>query len=95
MSRLDVETPNGLEVVAYEEGSPLMDLAEDQDLPIPFGCQSGKCGICQVEVLSGELAEPGTFEKAVLEGFSCPPGVRLACQAMMGQGRVRLRILNV
>jgi len=95
MPRLDLETPQGLEVIAYDHGTSLMDLAESQDLPIPFGCQSGKCGICQVEVLAGALAEAGAFESAVLEGFDCPPDVRLACQAMMGDGRVRLRILNV
>jgi ferredoxin len=95
MTRLDLETPQGLEVVAYAPGTPLLDLAETQDLPIPFGCQSGKCGVCQVKVISGELAEAGAFEAAVLDGFGCDPDVRLACQAVMGEGRVRLRVINV
>ena len=39
-----------------------------------------------MEVLAGSesgLEEPSTLERLVLEGFHCPPGVRLACQARL------------
>ncbi|MDA0667908.1 MAG: 2Fe-2S iron-sulfur cluster-binding protein [Planctomycetota bacterium] len=64
------------------EGS-LMDLAEIHNLPIPFGCHAGRCGVCQVEVIDGKLAEPGKLEEAILEGFGCPKEARLACQAFL------------
>jgi ferredoxin len=80
------------EVVAEGDGS-LMDLAYDANLPIPFGCQSGRCGVCQVVVLEGSLAEPGRMEESILECFSCPPEVRLACQAFL-EGDVKLRSVN-
>jgi ferredoxin-NADP reductase/MOSC domain-containing protein YiiM len=42
--------------------SPLLELAEDAGVPIPFGCRSGSCGTCATKVLSGEISylhEPG------------------------------------
>lgn len=82
----------GQEAVAEGEGM-LMDVAYEQDLPIPFGCAAGRCGICQVVVLEGKLAEPGSLESAILEGFRCPDDVRLACQAHL-EGDVILRAVN-
>ncbi|MFT7516298.1 MAG: ferredoxin [Myxococcota bacterium] len=59
----------------------LLELSYDDDLPITFGCQSGKCGICVVKVIEGELAPPSKVEEAILEGFGCEADERLACQA--------------
>jgi len=42
--------------------SPLLELAEDAGIRIPFGCRSGSCGTCATRVLSGDfsyLHEPG------------------------------------
>lgn len=42
--------------------SPLLELAEDAGVPIPFGCRSGSCGTCATKVLSGDVSylhEPG------------------------------------
>ena len=80
------------EIVAQGEGS-LMDLAYEADLPIPFGCQSGRCGVCQVVVVEGALAEAGKLEQGILECFSCPPEVRLACQAFL-EGDVKLKAVS-
>ncbi|MGB0952074.1 MAG: 2Fe-2S iron-sulfur cluster-binding protein [Planctomycetota bacterium] len=80
------------EISVQGEGS-LMDLAYDANLPIPFGCQSGRCGVCQVEVLEGALAEPGMLEQGILECFKCPPEVRLACQAFI-EADVKLRAVS-
>ncbi|MHC4823055.1 MAG: 2Fe-2S iron-sulfur cluster-binding protein [Planctomycetota bacterium] len=82
----------GPEIEAEGEGM-LMDLAYEKNLPIPFGCQSGRCGVCQVVVVEGSLADPGNLESAILEGFRCPEDVRLACQAFL-EGDVVLRAVN-
>ncbi|MFK5956826.1 MAG: 2Fe-2S iron-sulfur cluster-binding protein [Planctomycetota bacterium] len=92
MAKLRIQH-DGSEFVIEGEGL-LMDLAYDHDLPISFGCQSGRCGVCQVEVLEGNLAEPGSLEKAILDGFGCPEEVRLACQAFH-QTDVLLRAVHV
>ena len=75
MAEVRMEGKDG-ELVVEGEGS-LMDLAYEADLPIPFGCQSGRCGVCQVQVIEGALAEPGMLEQGILECFNCPPEVTL------------------
>ena len=74
-------------------GFPALELAGDDTLsveltavnsPVLFGCRSGLCGTCLVEVEAiGEtsLTEPGEDEKEALEIYA--PGnrrARLACQ---------------
>jgi glycine betaine catabolism B len=34
---------------------PLLDLAEEHDLDIGYGCRAGSCGDCKVRVLSGRV----------------------------------------
>ena len=49
--------------------------------PILFGCRSGICGTCLVEVESGSIDEPEADEKEALEIFAPGnPKARLACQ---------------
>ena len=81
MAKIRIQSPDNTTQVEGE-GS-LMDLAEIHNLPIPFGCHAGRCGVCQVTVLEGRLAEPGKLEEAILDGFGCPEEVRLACQAFI------------
>ncbi len=78
--------------VAEGDGS-LLEVCYDHDLPIPFGCQSGKSGICTVKVVDGKLAEASRSEEAILEAFDCGEGVRLACQAHVA-GDVVLEPIN-
>lgn len=47
-------------------GSPLLELAEDNGIAIPFGCRAGSCGTCATRVLSGQLT------------YLHPPGAPLA-----------------
>ena len=78
--------------VAEGDGS-LIEVSYDNDLPILFGCQSGKCGICTVKVVDGKLAEASRAEEAILEAFDCEASVRLACQAHI-EGDVVLESIN-
>ena len=94
MARLRLE-PAGREA-EVETGGVLLHTALDHGLPIPFGCQSAKCGVCRVEVLHGAqtgLAPPSDLEILTLQGFRSAPGVRLACQARLC-GDVTVRSLQ-
>jgi ferredoxin len=68
---------------AQARTTKLLDACIELDLKVPFGCTIGKCGVCAVELLEGELAEPSRYEAAVLEGGGYPPRARLACQARL------------
>jgi ferredoxin-NADP reductase len=51
-------------VCQLSTGETLLDLAEKNGVPIPFGCRQGQCGTCATRVLSG------TVQMAVEAGLS-------------------------
>jgi ferredoxin len=81
--------------VDVPNGGPLMDIADDQWLPIPFSCRSASCATCHVEILEGAelLDKPGPDESDLLDVVGGPEGSRLACQLKIcaGPGNVRIR----
>lgn len=93
------ESPAGPERTAViRERTRLLDLCDDLRAPIRFGCRAARCTTCRVEVLEGgsALSPPGPEEAERLDAIAAPPGVRLACQAVIeaGDGLVRLRWLG-
>lgn len=69
------------------QGSPLTDIEYETAEPlIPFGCRSGACGACVVEVLEGfdALGETDPEETDFLEDLGRTDGkFRLACQCRL------------
>lgn len=63
-------------------GDSLQDLEGYSTTNIIFGCYSGRCGICRVEVIEGleNLGPWNDLEDFLLAGSGEPPEVRLACQ---------------
>lgn len=91
MPKIRVE-PGGAEIDVPSSGT-LLATALDHGLPLPFGCQSAKCGLCRVYLLRGAasgLLPPSILERTTLVGLHSPRGVRLACQArLVGDVTVR------
>ena len=71
----EIEVPDGEMIQLYCE-----------EIDVPFGCRSGLCGTCRIEVLEGmgNLSEKNDEE----EDMDLEEGVRLACQCTLQQGRV-------
>ncbi|HUF63538.1 MAG TPA: 2Fe-2S iron-sulfur cluster-binding protein [Verrucomicrobiales bacterium] len=64
--------------------------------PVLFGCRSGLCGTCLVEVeaIDGELEPPADSEREPLELYAPGnPKARLACQLRLTQS-VRIRTIQ-
>lgn len=85
--------PMGTEVL-LPAGSPLTDVEyETPQRLIPFGCRSGSCGACVVEVLEGDgaLGEPDDDELDFLDDLGRSGGNhRLACRCRLrGDATVR------
>ncbi|MEU2063707.1 2Fe-2S iron-sulfur cluster-binding protein [Streptomyces sp. NPDC013455] len=78
--------PQGVEIL-LPAGSPLTDIEyETPRRHIPFGCRSGACGACVVEVVEGAagLGEPDPEELDFLEDLGKAGGTyRLACQCRL------------
>jgi ferredoxin len=64
---------------------PLIDLSEEHDTSILFGCRDGACGACMIRVLDGEdrLSPMSEDEKDFLETMAAEPNERLACQCKL------------
>lgn len=76
----------------------LLDLAEDEGLAMPFGCRSGSCGSCRIEIIEGhELLAPRTFlEEDTLSRHQDPANIRLACRAtLIAPGNLVIKIATV
>lgn len=67
--------------------SPIREACEA--LGVPFGCRSGFCTTCRIEIIEGaeNLAPPNVQERT--HGF--PPNERLACQTVIKKGTVKIR----
>ncbi|MEU5580099.1 2Fe-2S iron-sulfur cluster-binding protein [Streptomyces huasconensis] len=78
--------PDGVEI-ALPKGSALTDIELETSEPlIPFGCRSGACGACVVEVIDGSdaLGEIDPEEIDFLEDLGWADGShRLACQCRL------------
>ncbi|MFD3540136.1 2Fe-2S iron-sulfur cluster-binding protein [Streptomyces sp. NPDC058662] len=86
--------PHGTEVL-LPEGAPLTDIEyETPQHLIPFGCRSGACGACVIEVIDGfrSLGEADLDETDFLEDLGRTDGTyRLACQCrLLGSATVRV-----
>lgn len=73
--------------LSVKDGSDLIDAAEK--LGVPFGCTSGACGTCQIEIIQGaeNLTEITDNE---LE-MKLNKNVRLACQCKIKHGEVKIK----
>ena len=72
----------------------LIDMCEDHDTSILFGCRDGACGACMVKIIKGgEFLNPmKDDERDFLETMGAAPNERLACQCRVKGGDVTLEV---
>ena len=71
------------------DNSPLRPLCEDE-LDVAFGCASGYCGICQIEVLEGQENMSELTEAE--QDLGMDEHIRFACQCKIKGGTVKIRV---
>lgn len=79
------------------EGCRLSERLDMTNSPVLFGCRTGICGTCLIEVVeaSQPLAPPSEDEKELLEILAPDrPQVRLACQLDL-QTDIRVKYLGL
>ena len=88
--------PDGVRI-ELPTGSPLTDVEyETPRRVIPFGCRSGACGSCVVQVLEGadDLGEVDEAELDFLDDLGVAGGDhRLACQCRLW-GSATIRVIE-
>ena len=75
-----------------EDGSRLIDICDDIDVSLTFGCTEGSCGVCELTVLDGKsnLSKVTDEEKNYLLPEDLDQGMRLGCQLKVRKGEVSL-----
>jgi ferredoxin-NADP reductase len=81
---LSIEFARTGKVVAADGRLPLLDLAEANDVELPYGCRTGNCGDCKVRLIKGEVTmstEEGLSAAEKADGFilTCVGRPRTAC----------------
>jgi ferredoxin len=78
-------------------GAELHDALDGAHSPVFFGCKTGNCGTCLVEICSADFAllpSPSVDEADLLESLAPDrPNVRLACQ-VKAVSDLKLKYLN-
>ena len=92
MPKITITTDD--KTIEVSEGYPLIDMCEEHDTSILFGCRDGACGACMVRVKSGAqyLSKMQDDEKDFLETMAAEEDERLACQCKISGGDVVLEV---
>ena len=75
-----------------EDGAALIDICDEVDVSLSFGCTEGTCGVCELTVLDGweNLSKVTDEEKEYLYEEDIANGMRLGCQIKIKRGHVAL-----
>ena len=73
-----------------EDGSPLIEICDEIDVSLSFGCTEGTCGVCELTVVDGDknLSKITDEEKEYLLPEDLQAGMRLGCQLKIRKGSV-------
>ena len=91
MPKVTITTDN--KTIDVVDGYPLIDMCEDHDTSILFGCRDGACGACMIRVIEGadHLSAMKDDERDFLETMAAEPNERLACQCKV-LGDVKIEV---
>ncbi|MCF8720626.1 2Fe-2S iron-sulfur cluster-binding protein [Nitrospina gracilis] len=75
-----------------EDGMSLIDICEEVEVSLSFGCTEGTCGVCELTVVEGRenLSKITEEEKDYLYEEDLEAGMRLGCQMKVRKGDVIL-----
>ncbi len=71
-----------------KDGEPIKEAC--RELGIAFGCESGLCGTCQMEVIEGNENLDGPHHAEEMMGLK--ENQRLTCQCRIKKGVVKIKV---
>lgn len=80
MPKVTITTDN--KTIEVDEGSELLDICDEHDTSLAYGCRGGACGACLIQITSGAdaVSKMQDIERETLESIAAEPNERLACQ---------------
>ncbi|MFA5793089.1 MAG: 2Fe-2S iron-sulfur cluster-binding protein [Candidatus Gracilibacteria bacterium] len=72
-------------IAECKSGENFRDVAQKNNLGIPFGCENGICSTCLIRIKNGSdnLGPKTEQEEFTLDTRGCSPDMRLACQCQI------------
>lgn len=79
--------------VSAPAGTRIIEISEKVGSAITYGCREGDCGTCIMKVTEGwnNLTEPSVLEDKILRENMAGKHNRLACQAQVLGGIIRVK----
>ncbi|HEX9179052.1 MAG TPA: cytochrome b N-terminal domain-containing protein, partial [Burkholderiales bacterium] len=65
-------------IIPVREGETVLDACLRENVPLPFDCRNGGCGMCKGNVVYGKV-DPGIYQKSVLSDDERRAGRALFC----------------
>ena len=80
-------------IIEVPDDYQLIELCEEHDTSILFGCRDGACGACMIRVLEGaeNISPMKDDERDFLETMAAEENERLACQCRV-RGDVKIEV---
>jgi len=80
MPKLTIQTDK--KTIEVEQNASMIDVCENIDTSILFGCRDGACGACMIRVIENphNLSAMEEHERDFLETMAARDDERLACQ---------------
>lgn len=80
MPNLTIKTDK--KIISVDSNAAIIDVCENEDTSILFGCRDGACGACLIRVLENpqNLSQMDEQERDFLETMAARENERLACQ---------------
>ena len=91
MPKVEITTDN--KTIDVRDGYPLIDMCDEHETSILFGCRDGACGACMIRVIDGaeNLSTMEDHERDFLETMAAEEDERLACQCRV-TGDVKIEV---
>ncbi|UJP63666.1 ferredoxin--NADP reductase [Mongoliitalea daihaiensis] len=86
---IEIELEGQTYQVEVSPGKTILDAGLDQDIDMPYSCQSGLCTACRGRLISGKvdmIEDAGLSPSEIAEGFI------LCCSAKPASGDIKIRI---
>lgn len=91
MPKVEITTDN--KTIDVRDSYPLIDMCDEHETSILFGCRDGACGACMIKVIDGaeNLSTMEDHERDFLETMAAEEDERLACQCRV-TGDVKIEV---